>query len=191
MEFEIVVVASENRRPLISKHLKGIPHQISITPNYELPEDFKPEVKTLVRNHMGAYRCFRGHQQALSLSTAEVVLVLEDDAVPNKPSWMYSVSNAIYLLGFYDMVSFHGRQHNPNNFEPAPNNSSYLQSSFSEPWIVAALAYMVNRKSIAKLLSWRYNGIPWDIMLYRKLTFCLQKQSMFNHDRSGGSLIDV
>ena len=191
MDFEIVVVSSENRRALVLDSLKGIPHQVSVTPNYDLPKGFDPEVKTLVQNHVGAYRCFKGHQQALSLSSAETVLVLEDDAVPNIPSWIYAISNAVPLLDTFDVVSFHGRQYDPNNFEDVASNSEYMSSPFPCPWIVAALAYMVHRDSIEKLVSYEYDGLPWDILLYRNFPFCVLKKSIFDHDRSEGSLIDV
>ncbi len=191
MDFEIIVVASENRKALILGGLEGVPHQVSITPNYDLPENFVPKVKGMVHNHSGAYRCFKGHQQALSLSRSDTILILEDDAVPNIPSWIYAVSNAVPLLDIFDMVSFHGRQYDPSNFEDVSFDSEYMSSPCTRPWIVAALAYMVSRRYIEKLLSYEYEGMPWDILLYWNSSFCVQKKSIFNHDRSEGSLIDV
>ncbi len=194
MDFDIVVVASKNRKILISNYLKGIPYQISITPNYSLPKNFKPTNQTLVQNHLGAYRCFRGHQDALRMSKKEHILILEDDAVPIISDRRDILSNfyaGIELLSHFEMVSFHGRQFNPYHFKTVAGNSKFLQPTLFEPWVVAALAYMVRRDTVQKLMSYEYDGIPWDILLYWSLSFCLQKKSMFNHDRSEGSLIDV
>ena len=189
--FEIVIVASDNRKPIITEHLKNTPHRISITPNYELPVNFKPKVVGLVENHLGAYRCFRGHQDALKISIAEDVLIFEDDADPNTSNWMDIISHPLICKNYqdYEMISFHGRQHNLVDFEPSLI-PGYVRPK-KDTWIVAALAYMVNRKCIKKLLSYEYDGLPWDLLLYRTLSYCLLENSCFNHNRSKGSLIDV
>ncbi len=194
MDFDIVVVASKNRKILISDYLKGIPYQISITPNYSLPKNFKSKIQTLVQNHLGAYRCFRGHQDALRMSRKENILILEDDAVPivsNQKNMLNNLYEGVELLNHFDMVSFHGRQFKSSHFKVVVGNSKFLQPTLFEPWVVAALAYMVNRRSIKKLMSYKYDGTPWDILLYRNFRYCLMKESIFLHDRQEGSLIDV
>ena len=67
----------------------------------------------------------------------------------------------------------------------------YVTPNCSNPWIVAALAYMVHKKSIERLLSYEYDGTPWDVLLYRNFHYCLMEYSIFDHDKSEGSLIDV
>ncbi len=194
MDFDIIVVSSKNRKALVVDYLKEIPHQVSITPNYDLPKNFKPKTQTLVQNHLGAYRCFRGHQDALRMSRKENILILEDDAVPivsNQKDMLSNLYEGIELLSHFDMVSFHGRQFKFSHFKVVVGNSKFLQPALFEPWVVAALAYMVNRRSIKKLMSYKYDGTPWDILLYRKFYYCLMKESIFLHDRQEGSLIDV
>ena len=194
MNFEITVVASKNRKALTDTWLKNTSYQNSITPNYELPKNWKPTVTGLVNNHLGAYRCFRGHQDALKLGTKDNVLILEDDAIPlvsNKEELLKILSDSIGLLGHYELVSYHGRQFNRECFESVMGNTKYITPNCPNPWIVAALAYMVNRKSIKRLLTYEYDGTPWDILLYRNFHYCLMEQSIFAHDRQEGSLIDV
>ncbi len=191
MDFEIIVVSSKNRKALTDKWLKDIPHQVSLTPNYELPKNWEPTVHGLVNNHLGAYRCFRGHQDALRKGIKDNILILEDDAIFNVSNWLSIISDSVELLGHYELVSFHGRQFDSNYFESVPGFDEYLTPNCSNPWIVAALAYMVNRKSVKRLLAYKYDGTPWDILLYRNFHYCLMEYSIFEHDRSEGSLIDV
>lgn len=195
MNFEIVVVASRKRRALILDHLKNIPHKVSYTPDYDLPEDFNPTVVGRVLNHIGAYRCFKGHQDAIELSEKENVLIFEDDAVPNIPDWLDVIQDSISYLNKFELVSFHGRAFyrllydNYREIRPG-NNFLVLKKKEGVPFICGALAYLVNKKSFEQILSWTYNGMPIDLLLYDKLNFCLLEKSPFDHDRSQGSLID-
>ena len=119
MNLEIVVVATRKRKSLIVPYLSGHPYKIYWTKDYNLPDGFKPspEAAGCVLNHRGVYRCFRGHQDALSISETDNILVLEDDAVPNIDNWFQEVLNAIQLLDDFEIVSFHGRQYNRELFE--------------------------------------------------------------------------
>ena len=192
MDFDIVVVASHRRRPLVTEFLCGIPHKVSYTPEYILPEDFKSTEVGLVANHIGPYRCFKGHQDAIRLAEKDAVLVFEDDAVPNKTTWLTEVQNSLSLLDHFDIVSFHGRDYERVLFESVQNVPGFIQpiNKTERTWVVAALAYLVGRKSYEKLLACEYNGTPWDILLYWGYHFCLMEKSPFDHCRSEGSLID-
>jgi len=188
--FDIVVVTSIKRKPLIIQYLSGLDAIVSVTPDYELNQPFKPMIGGLVQNHTGAYRCFRGHQAAIAKSTKDVVLVFEDDAVPNREDWLKVVSDSVKLLETFEMVSFHGRQFIPEVFNTVNNDFIKPKNRGSE-WIVAALAYLIPRRVVNKLIEYKYNGMPWDLLLYRELNYCLMKKSAFNHDRTRGSLIDT
>lgn len=192
MELEIAIVASRKRKALILPYLKSKPHKILYTEDYNLPSGFKPQSNMVgvVLNHLGAYRCFRGHQDAIALSNADNILVLEDDAVPNIGNWFQKVLNAIPLLDSFEMVSFHGRQFNRELFEKVKDWSGYIKPNNSSVWIVAALAYIIKKENVKKYLEYKYYGKPWDILMYQEHTFCVLEQTIFNHDRSEGSLID-
>ena len=187
--FDIVVVTSAKRKPLITQYLGGLDAIVSVTPNYELNPHFKPKVGGLVQNHVGAWRCFRGHQDAITKSTKGAILVFEDDAVPNREDWLKVVSDAVKLLETFEMVSFHGRQFIPEIFE-AVNTDFIKPKNKGSEWIVAALAYLIPRRVVEKLVQHEYDGTPWDLFLYRRLNYCLMKKSVFNHNRTEGSLID-
>ena len=71
MKLEIVVVATHKRKPLIVPYLSNKSHKVHYTKDYNLPDGFEssPEAVGCVLNHQhqGVYRCFRGHQNALSM----------------------------------------------------------------------------------------------------------------------------
>ena len=190
--FDIVVVTTKKRKSLITEHLNGIEYTISITPDYDLPKDFKPTVTTLTYNHLGTYRCFRGHQDAIAKATKDYVLVLEDDAVPNCQNWYEIIYENLFLMNIFDMISFHGRGYDRNHFDSVSNSNAYkfIRPKNSLVWVVAALAYVIGRKDYERIKNFVYDGTPWDMLLYRNFDYCLIEESPFNHDRSEGSLVD-
>lgn len=194
MNFDIIIVANHKRKALILDYLKDVYHKVSYTPDYELPVDFNPAVVGRVLNHVGAYRCFKGHQDAIKLCEKENVFIFEDDAVPNIPNWLDIVQDSVSYLNKFELVSLHGRDFYKSLFdnykEIRPgNNFLILKEKKGVPFICGALAYLVNRKSFEQILSWNYNGMPIDLLLYYKFNFCLLEKSPFNHDRSQGTLI--
>jgi len=191
--FEIVVVTSPKRNSLLLPHIKHLNPVVSVTPNYELPARFDPPVKGLTYNHLGTYRCFKGHQDAIAKakdSKYDYALIFEDDAVPNISAWDILVEDSVCLLKSFELVSFHGRQHDLGNFACYYSNYRFMYPIVKGSWIVAALAYLVPREQYDKLLAFEYDGTPWDIVLYRNFKYCLMEPSCFDHDRSQGSLVD-
>lgn len=190
---EIVVVASHKRKALILPYLTDLPYKIYWDVEPELPEGFAPadNMIGIVRNQLGAYRCFRGHQEALRMSTADYVLLLEDDAIPDISDWFKEIQQAIPLLEKYSVVSFHGRQHDPILFGEVKDWPKYIEPNTRLPiWMVGTLAYMMKKEFIPDFLKNEYYGKPWDLLLYQHRSFCCLKESIFIHDRSQGSLID-
>ena len=194
--FEIVVVTSPKRNSLLLPHIKHLNPIVSVTPNYELPIGFDPPIKGMTHNHLGTYRCFKGHQDAIAKAKESkygCALIFEDDAVPNISDWDTVVEDSIYLLKSFELVSFHGRQHELSAFDVYRHYTAYNMNwikRYKDTWIVAALAYLVPREQYDKLLAFEYDGTPWDIVLYRNFKYCLMEPSCFNHDRSQGSLVD-
>lgn len=163
---DIVVVTNKVRKSLITPHLINVPYKMSFTPDYELPKGFDPKVKGLTHNHLGTYRCFKGHQLAIATSEKERVLIFEDDAVPKNPNWINVINKAIPLLDDFEMVSFHGRGYHTKDFKSTLKNYAYMQPIIKKTWIVAALAYLISRKSYEKIVSKQYEGVPFDLLLY-------------------------
>lgn len=190
--FDIIVVSTEKREPLIAPYLEGLNSIISITPDYDLPKGFEPAVKGLTHNHLGTYRCFKGHQNAIVKATKDCALIFEDDAIPNRTDWLNIVNQSLSLLNVFDVVSFHGRDYDRDVFLPFihPHNPEFIWTSDRNTWIVGALAYLVGRVNYERMKNFVYDGTPWDIVLYRQFTYCLLENSPFNHDRTQGSLVD-
>jgi hypothetical protein len=191
-KLDIIVIATKKRRPLIAPYLKDLNPIISYTPDYELPENFEPAVKGLTHNHLGTYRCFKGHQQAINKATKECALIFEDDAVPNRTDWLHIINENLELLNAFDVVSFHGRDYDKNAFSPflSPHSSGFIWARDKQTWIVGALVYLVGRENYERMINFAYDGTPWDLVLYRNFSYCLMQKSPFNHDRSQGSLVD-
>lgn len=190
---DIVVVATKKRKPLIVPYLEGLNPIISITSDYTLPEGFVPEVGGLTYNHLGTYRCFRGHQDAIAKATKDYVLILEDDAVPNRPDWCQVVCESIFLADIFDLVSFHARGYDRSaftSFDKFHHSHNFIWTLYKETWIVAALAYLMKKENYEKIKDFVYNGTPWDLVLYRSFNYCLMEKSPFDHNRSEGSLVD-
>lgn len=189
---DIIVVATKNRKPLVVPHLVGLNYKISYSENHNLPEGFKSEVVGLVMPtcHLGHLRCFKSHQEALSKVENDCALILEDDAIPNVGTWVQKIYDAIVLLQRFDVISFHGRSYIKELFKPVVENPEYLEPINPPVWMVAALAYLVKKETAENLLSHQYIGKPWDILLYQHYSFCVLENSVFNHDRSEGSLLE-
>ena len=115
---------------------------------------------------------------------------MEDDAVPNIDNWFQKILKAIPLLDTFEIISFHGRQYNRELFNNVKDWSGYIKPNNFPVWMVAALAYMVKKENVKKYLEYKYYGKPWDILLYQHHSFCILEKSIFDHDRSEGSLID-
>lgn len=194
MNFEIVVVSNKKRKSLIEPYLANIPHKVSLTPDYNLPENFQcsSEYSGLVINHIGAYRCFRGHQDALKLCSDNAnTLVFEDDAVPKNMDWLNTCEKVSELIAFYECVSLHGRQFDLTCFDKQKiEDIEYYSPKTKKEWIVAALAYIITPEAKNKLLSYVYNGCPLDLLVYWQFQYCVIEPSPFNHNRREGSLID-
>jgi GR25 family glycosyltransferase involved in LPS biosynthesis len=191
--FKIVVVANKHRKALALDCLRDVLCEVNYTPDYELPKDFKPRQDSagLVNNHLGAYRCFKGHQDALEKCDG-AALVLEDDAVPNTDKWLEICDVASKLIKEFEYVSLHTRQIDLTNFNDFDfDGINYLVPKHKSVWAVATLAYIVSDEARKKIISWRYEGWPLDVLVYRNLNYCVVHPSPFDHITSQGSLIDV
>lgn len=201
LAFDIVVVASDHRPVLTQKLLAGLSpdaYQISKTPDYNLPATWRPRYRPSLSNdaHTGAYRCFRGHQDALRLARHWPALVFEDDAVSDFAAWPELVGQAIRFLQHFEVVSLHGRSANMQHW--APDGSVVVDGQrfvFHKPLrkysrVVGALAYLISASAAKRLCRRQFDGFPVDLMLVRDFRYCFASPSPFTHDRRYGSLVD-
>lgn len=178
---------------MVLRALEGIGHHLSSTPDYELPPDFNTGIHLADYNQVGAYRCFRGHQDAISLAAGDPVLVLEDDAVPNTPDWLRIVESAAADVDDVDIISLHGRGFDPSRFERRATiaGRDLLVPRF---WcgpvrVFGSLAYLIRAPAAQRLMAMRYDGVPVDLLLPNRFKFCLLHPSPFDHDRRHASLV--
>ena len=185
---EMVVVACRRREALVLPYLSQVPHRVLWTTDYELPEGFKPkpEYASLLHNQTGHYRCLRGHQDALKDTTAEAVLVVEDDALPNREDWTSIVSLAFKEMESYEVISLHGRAFHREAFD---ERSLTAETKLLTPktqksgqvWVQGSLAYIIKRDAIPRFIERTYDGFPIDIYLCNEFIFGLLDPSPFNH----------
>jgi hypothetical protein len=200
---DVVVVASPHRPPLVLPHLGAIPHRVCYTPDYPMPAVARRNpmaTAAYVKNPLGAYRCYRGHQDALRTAAPGRVLVLEDDAVPNRADWMDVARRAAALLGRFEVVSLHGRD--PRALDQAvggdglgfhtlrPVARRRLFRTVRMRWCQGTLAYLITRGAAARLVARPWDGLPIDHCLANEFGFCVIDRSPFDHDRRHGSLVE-
>lgn len=200
---DIVVVASRRRPPLVLDALAAHPHRVSWTPDYPMPAAVTPHplaASVYIVNPVGAYRCYRGHQEALKLATKDAILVLEDDAVPNRPDWMDVARRGATLLSRFDVVSLHAREarhveatipHEGLAFHTLRvTRRIRLFRSARMRWCQATLAYLITRRAAARLVDRPWDGLPLDHCLPNEFEFCAIDRSPFDHDLRHGSLVE-
>jgi hypothetical protein len=195
---ELVVVACRKRPAIVLPFLENVPHRVHWTTDYELPEGWtiNPAYSSYLRHqkqYVGHLRCFRGHADALKNVKASVALVIEDDAVPNRPEWVQIVAQASSLMENYDVISLHGRSFHIEHFDVEDRQ---LGVQFLKPkpggqrWVQGSLAYMIRADAAHKIIKHEYDGYPIDIFLCNEFEhFGLINPSPFNHGHAR-SLID-
>lgn len=203
MALDIAVVANRHRPPVITAALGSHPHRIIETPDAVLPPGFTPvrEARAVyVKSHLGAYRCFRGHQIALGSTGADRILVLEDDANPNREDWMAAVEAGSRLLGEFEVVSLHGRDIRAIDRIISVGSERFatvrpivrrrLLYSARMTWVQGSLAYLITADAARKIVERPYRGIPMDHLLSNEFSFAVILSSPFDHDRRHGSLAE-
>jgi len=199
--FDIVVVASRRRKALILAHLDAVDHVVSWTPDYPMPNGYSTPIQhSGLAENIGQYRCFRGHQDALSKSTAPVSLVLEDDAAPNRPEWLSFTERASALLDEYEVVSLHSRDTKGRPFQRKDIRGIEVlvpsgkwrapHAKIDLVWALGSLAYLIRQDARESLLKMEWDGLPIDLLIANRFKFCTLADTPFNHDRSEGSLLE-
>lgn len=188
----IVVVGNTHRKALITEHLQDFRVARHYCQDYNLPETFVDR-HHLVPNLTGAYRAFRGHQDALGL-IKDTGLVFEDDAVPTTPFWPTVALKAFSFLDRFDWISLHGREYDLSKFEKVADlGLGYsLYTSKEVPGINGCcMAYWIKLATANIYRQAVFDGFPCDWYLWQKFKTALIEPSPFRHDRSQGSLIDI
>jgi GR25 family glycosyltransferase involved in LPS biosynthesis len=203
VDLDIVVVASPHRPPLITDALRGVPHRVVLGPDEALPPHVSPAREAgavYIKNPVGAFRCFRGHQVALTQPLADHILVLEDDAVPNRADWMNVVEHGRCLLDRFDVVSLHGREIRGIDAQHVVGGTTFVSLApvirrrlfrrYELRWVQGSLAYLITATAARRFAEAPYRGIPVDHLLANDFLFAVATASPFDHDRRHGSLVE-
>jgi hypothetical protein len=197
--FDIIVVASHLRPPLITEHLNGIEHQVWWSKDYDTPEIKKSkraEALPMPDGH-GPYRCFRAHQDATLLAKKDAMLIFEDDAVPSHPDWLEVAERSIHMLDKFQIVSLHGRHQQGVSAQVTSRGVAFnILREVKVNGVVmisqlSALAYLIRPETAAKLRACQWEGFPYDFVICNDFSFCVLSRSPFNHDRRHGSLVET
>jgi hypothetical protein len=200
----IYVVAARQRPAIVLEALKGLVHNVCWTTDYKLPKDWKPEQRFagLVQNQVGAYRCYRGHLDAMRFfrdqtPTVDAALIFEDDAWPNTGAWTTIAAMALPLLDEFEVVSLHGRAFDKSAFDSRLLEASdvtgrnvLVPKTQGQVWVQGALAYLIRRDAVDRIIDRPYDGNPLDILICNDFKYALIDPSPFDHNRVAGSLID-
>ena len=188
----IIVVGNHHRKPLITEHLQDFRFTQHHCADFNLPEDFVDRHR-LLPNLTGAYRAFRGHQEAAAYLKT-VALVFEDDAVPTTQFWPAIALKAFSYLDRFDWISLHGREYELSKFEKVADlGLGYgLYTNPSIPGINGScMAYWTKKTTADTYREAVFDGYPCDWYLWQKFKAAIVDPSPFRHDRSQGSLIDL
>lgn len=205
-----------DRRPSLAVQTLSkqcVPHTLHVGEDYYPPPNtawHRNYAHPLRRKLTAHYRVFRGHRDMAARFLRErpdapAALMLEDDAVPNHPDWLkivhaavdYLCSRPLHLLGL------HGRQVPMRNYTvsgevagrkilrlktmplspPGPGGHHHIYG-FS-------MAYLITRTAAKEFVAGpEWSGIPIDMWLPDNFGSELLTPTIFEHDRSQGSLVD-
>lgn len=200
-ELDIVVVSSVRRPPVVTEHLKRkeLDYKVFTTPDYPVPDERDWPWDWMNKLTPGAWRCFRGHQEALKLSTKPYTLVFEDDAIPHR-DWYETAVDSMYLLNFFEVVSLHGRMIRPGSerftygtktfIVPAVYHYRRGENETMSRWCCGSLAYIVGPKVRQRIIDSEYDGFPMDILIADRYKFCVLDPSPIEHP-TVGSLVNT
>ncbi len=198
---DIVVLSHPRKKCLTSEYLTnaGIRFIEHTGKDYEwgdtkIHEAYLP----LTGGNIGQYRCYRAHQDGLALASKDYVLVLEDDAIPNRPDWADIVLKAVKDLDAFNIISLHGRdwEKYPAGRVPDSNllipSPVQISSRLVARWVLGSLAYVLPRNGVVfETIKNPYIGLPMDLYIANMEQFALVDPSPFDHVRTEGSLIDT
>ena len=203
--FDIVILGTKHKKILTTDYMGGLNYNIYYNRDWPLPNFIRSKLARAIPNirkhEPRPYRCFKGHQGALSLIKTDKILVLEDDAVPNKSSWHQIVVDASELLDEYDVVNLHargdivwarafkykGRDYGIVDFIDRRDIDTKEPRKIK--WALGSLAYLTTREYAHHIISLPYEGVPMDLFLVNQTNNCILMNSCFDHDRQYGSII--
>ena len=188
----IIVVGNTHRQPLVNAHLASYSFVQHNCEDYALPQGWVDRYE-VIPNRVGAYRAFRGHQDALGY-VHDTSLVFEDDAVPVTYLWPNVALWAFSFLDHFDWISLHGREYNLKEFTKIGDLSGHY-GLYTNKGIThingCCMAYWMKKRTADVFRTAEFDGLPCDWLMWERFNVAIVHPSPFRHDRSQGSLIDI
>lgn len=199
---EVWVLTCGEREPVTVKHLEkaGVEHQVYRNEDWDEPSVAKPnrliahEVNDprLKRYYgLGAYRCFRGHQEILKRVEWPCVLVLEDDVKPANHAWASVLAAVQAVKQRFSVASLSARDIVTAGREKIGGMEWHTVRSGRGRRFKFALgsqAYLTTREVGHRIAELKWDKLPYDLVLYNKFhTGILQPVSFYHVNQ--GSLI--
>lgn len=180
-DIDIIVLGTVHRPLSVLACLSGIPHKILVNEdhlpaNYDWPLYNDGILAKACR--LGAFRCFRGHQEALKMVTKRYVLMLEDDAIPREGLKEVIQACKKLLRKKYQLVSlFSGDFSDGNPPDELVDGLRFFEPRFREnfgvKWATGSVAYFTTY-GVAKAIAYdEFNGLPMDIYLHNRYKTCI------------------
>lgn len=194
---KIIVVGCEHKKIITTEYLDqiGLDYEVSITPDYEYDStSLDPRWNQYNVNPVGALRCFRGHQLALSKSYDDYTLILEDDAVPLVDNW-FEIINRVknFVIEKNRVLVLHLRNAQPTSGidHDGMNLVSSVMIQNGVQWGLGSLAYLVGPSMRERIRLSVYDGMPMDLFLLNRCPYYwLRYPNLFQHDRKHGSVVE-
>lgn len=207
--FDVIILGTEKKPILTLDYVQGLNYKVYYNKDWDLPNYTRSKLGRVIPNvkkhEPGPYRCFRGHQEALKLAETDMILMLEDDAVPNVKCWHKVVKDSAKLLDRYDVVSLHVRSAKKNKivwdrfFKHRRRKYGIVgyitrrdlitKEQRKLKWALGSLAYLTTKKFAKKISRSKYKGVPMDLFIANCTNSCMLVNSCFDHDRKHGSLV--
>jgi hypothetical protein len=211
-DLDVFVIAHHSRPAIITDYLKDIPHTVHWNPDYDWEPglNLNKALLSMAWNPLNMYRAFKGHVDVTRASKKPYLLVLEDDARPNRDDWFDIVLESGDLLKEVEVVSYHGRECDPRDLDhikypslkdrivkhkdeelcfskPQPMHND----DFGRTWCLGScMAYLIRHDAKHKMYDHKYNGLPIDFIVPQFFDFLVMRKTCFIHDRQHGTLMN-
>jgi hypothetical protein len=151
---------------MIAPFLKGLDHEIYMTPDYLLPEklEIPPQHRGLTCNLQNHMRCCYGHRDVMR-AMGDEALIMEDDALPNCSNWLEICMEARKLLDEFAIVSVHTRDKLESVWTKRPfmDRNIWIRGG---GWGVGSLAYWIRKETAKHWINRPFDGLPMDLGLF-------------------------
>ena len=210
MTIPVAVLATRHRAPLVVPHLlrAGVKFDLRLDPEPDLPKGWAPlpQFERLTPNNLRMMRCHEQHVAAVAAHVhrpGDVVLVLEDDAVPVREDFMAIAEaaaaevspggDATRPLAMFLCADIPDETPAGGwDFKPWRDGLTWMtKTPRSGPCHHGTQSMIYGYAAQNTICQLRYTGLPIDCLLGQWLgRMAWIRPNVFFHDRSQGSMME-